>query len=109
MIMLIGLSVDRDGAECGPFDLHGLILSSSLRTALWLRARQTNSLRCEVPAKRPWFPAMPRLEPVTIATLSPRWNGVVKSDACQAAERANSQPQSASARPSASIATYRLK
>src|SRR6516164_11636101 len=25
-VMLIGLSVNRDGAECGAFDLHGLIL-----------------------------------------------------------------------------------
>src|SRR5215831_6828284 len=25
-VMLIGLSVDRDGPECSPFDLHGLIL-----------------------------------------------------------------------------------
>src|SRR5215467_3490885 len=25
-VMLIGLSVNRNGAECGPFDLHGLIL-----------------------------------------------------------------------------------
>src|SRR5215471_8782327 len=25
-VVLIGLSVNRDGAECGPFDLHGLIL-----------------------------------------------------------------------------------
>jgi hypothetical protein len=27
-IVLMGLSVDRDGAECGAFDLHGLILGS---------------------------------------------------------------------------------
>src|SRR6516225_10396804 len=27
-VVLIGLSVNRDGAECGPFDLHGLILVS---------------------------------------------------------------------------------
>src|SRR5262245_37762124 len=26
-VVPIGLSVDRDSAECGPFDLHGLILS----------------------------------------------------------------------------------
>jgi hypothetical protein len=32
--VLIGLSVNRDGAECGAFDLHGLILVPSLRTRL---------------------------------------------------------------------------
>src|SRR5262249_17295533 len=30
-VVLIGLSVDRDGSECGPFDLHGLILVPGLR------------------------------------------------------------------------------
>src|SRR6516164_10349511 len=35
-VVLIGLSVDRDGSECGPFDLHGLILVPGLRTRLWL-------------------------------------------------------------------------
>src|SRR5262249_5572860 len=33
-VVLIGLSVDRDGSECGPFDLHGLILVPGLRTRL---------------------------------------------------------------------------
>src|SRR5262249_51152931 len=31
-VVLIGLSVNRDGAECGPLDLHGLILVPGLRT-----------------------------------------------------------------------------
>src|SRR5215831_4933285 len=30
-VVLIGLSVNRDGAECGPFDLHGLILVPGFR------------------------------------------------------------------------------
>src|SRR6266545_8125278 len=29
-VVLIGLSVNRDGAECGAFDLHGLTLVPSL-------------------------------------------------------------------------------
>ena len=33
-VVLIGLSVNRDGAECGPFDLHGPILVPGLRTRL---------------------------------------------------------------------------
>src|SRR6516164_6028138 len=41
-VMLIGLSVNRDGAECGPFDLHGLILVPDLRTRLC----SVSSLRC---------------------------------------------------------------
>src|SRR6266568_2223914 len=36
-VVLIGLSVDRDGAECGAFDLHGLTLVPSLSTRLSLR------------------------------------------------------------------------
>src|SRR5499433_1100734 len=32
-VVLIGLSVNRDGAECGPFDLHGLILVPGLKTS----------------------------------------------------------------------------
>src|SRR6266567_6988699 len=33
-VVLIGLSVNRDGAECGAFDLHGLTLVPSLCTKL---------------------------------------------------------------------------
>jgi hypothetical protein len=33
-IVLIGLSVDRDGAECGAFDLHGLTLIPDRSTRL---------------------------------------------------------------------------
>jgi hypothetical protein len=29
--VLVGLSINRDGAECGAFDLHGLILGSYCR------------------------------------------------------------------------------
>src|SRR2546425_2887901 len=43
-VVLIGLSVNRDGAECGPFDLHGLIL---FQDEALTPARQTNSLRCQ--------------------------------------------------------------
>src|SRR5262249_36584136 len=42
-VVLIGLSVNRDGAECGPFDLHGLILVPGLRTRL---LTPMSSLRC---------------------------------------------------------------
>jgi hypothetical protein len=35
-VVLIGLSINRDGAECGPFDLHGLIVVPGLRTRLIL-------------------------------------------------------------------------
>src|SRR5262249_56779921 len=46
-VVLIGLSVNRDGAECGPFDLHGLILVPILgRSSNALTpAQQTNSPR----------------------------------------------------------------
>src|SRR5262249_4834191 len=33
-VVLIGLSVDRDGSECGAFDLHGRYPCSYLRTRL---------------------------------------------------------------------------
>src|SRR6266508_4291174 len=36
-VVLIGLSVDRDRAECSAFDLHGLILVPSLSKRLSLR------------------------------------------------------------------------
>src|SRR2546425_8577540 len=36
-VVLIGLSVNRDGAECGAFDLHGLALVPNLNTRLSLR------------------------------------------------------------------------
>src|SRR5215813_8943716 len=42
-VVLIGLSVDRDGSECGPFDLHGLILVPGLRTRF---LTPMSSLRC---------------------------------------------------------------
>src|SRR5215472_18192532 len=40
-VMLIGLSVNRDGAECGPFDLHGLTSWSQDEAVIRVR-----SLRC---------------------------------------------------------------
>src|SRR6266567_9004774 len=45
-VMLIGLSVDRDGAECGAFDFHGLNLVPNLST----RPRRTS------PAQMPSVP-----------------------------------------------------
>src|SRR6516225_7088863 len=40
-VVLIGLSVNRDGSECGPFDLHGLILVPAGRGS-----DSVSSLRC---------------------------------------------------------------
>src|SRR6266571_8534368 len=36
-VVLIGFSVNRDGAECGALDLHGLTLVPNLSTRLCLR------------------------------------------------------------------------
>src|SRR6266498_3379860 len=43
-VVLIGLSVDRDGTECGPFDLHGLILVPSLSVCLKAHAGRAIAL-----------------------------------------------------------------
>src|SRR5512132_445434 len=44
-VVLIGLSVNRDSAECGAFDLHGLILGSWSQDETLTLVRQTNSLK----------------------------------------------------------------
>src|SRR5271157_4961506 len=45
-VVLIDLSINRDSAECGAFDLHGLILGSTDQLAQMLT----------VPARRPSSP-----------------------------------------------------
>src|SRR6266536_1811169 len=51
-VVLIGLSVDRDGAECGAFDLHGLTLVPSLSTRLSLRRCEPRSMPSVPPGCR---------------------------------------------------------
>ena len=51
--LLIGLSVNRDGAECGPFDLHGLILVPGLKTR-----RSHRSLKCHRCRQDALFPSV---------------------------------------------------
>src|SRR5216684_4686804 len=45
-VVLIGFSVNRDGAECGALDLHGLTLVPNLSTRLCLRLGRRAPLRC---------------------------------------------------------------
>src|SRR5216683_578325 len=45
-VVLIGFSVNRDSAECGALDLHGLTLVPNLSTRLCLRLGRRAPLRC---------------------------------------------------------------
>src|SRR4029450_7654067 len=52
-VVLIGLSVNRYGAECGAFDLHGLILLPGFRTRL--QGPRRNAQAPSPPPGHPWF------------------------------------------------------